>query len=67
MKIIATALWTLPLQQRTNWLEILPHLEFAINNTPHRSTGLTPFMATLGFNPLMPVDLLTATPGQPLL
>ena len=59
MKIIATALRTLPVHLRSDWLELLPHLEFAINNTPHRSTGLTPFMACLGIHPRLPVDLLT--------
>ena len=67
MKIISAALRALPLAERSSWLDILPHLEFAINNTPHSSTGLTPFMATHGFNPRLPVDLLTRPANTPKL
>ena len=34
-----------------DWAHCLPVAEFAINSTPAASTGLSPFQATLGFQP----------------
>jgi hypothetical protein len=37
--------------QQTNWFELLPIAEFTYNNTPHDSTGISPFFANKGYNP----------------
>jgi hypothetical protein len=48
-------------QLATNWVGILPHLFFAINNSPSSaSKGVSPFFCELGFNPKLPMDLQTA-------
>jgi len=37
---------------------ILPHVEFAYNNSINRSTGLNPFEVITGCKPRKPVDLI---------
>jgi len=47
--------------EQTNWVGILPHLIFAINNSPSRALhGVTPIFCELGFHPKMPMDLQSA-------
>ena len=41
-----------------NWLDILPIIEFSINNTPNRTTGYSAFFLNYGFHPLHPLQLL---------
>ena len=41
-----------------NWLDILPIIEFSINNTPNRTTGYSAFYLNYGFHPLHPLQLL---------
>ena len=41
-----------------NWVEMLPLIEFAINNTPNRTTGYSAFFLNYGFHPLHPLQLL---------
>ena len=41
------------------WAEFLPLFEFAYNNTVHSTTQVAPFVAEKGYNPPMPVSLLT--------
>ena len=46
--------------EQTNWVGILPHLIFAINNSPSRALhGVTPIFCELGFHPKMPMGLLS--------
>ena len=46
---------------QTNWVGILPHLIFAINNSPSKALGgVTPIFAETGINPKMPMDLQSA-------
>jgi len=45
--------------QQDNWQQLLPHAEFAYNNSIHASTGKTPFFANYGQHPITPS---TATP-----
>ncbi len=40
-------------------------VEFAINSSPNRSTGYTPFYLNYGREPLVPVDLLSPA-GMPV-
>ena len=37
--------------QQDNWSELLPIAEFAYNNAPNASTGISPFFANKGYHP----------------
>jgi hypothetical protein len=37
--------------QQDNWSELLPLAEFAYNNSPNESTGVSPFFANKGYHP----------------
>ena len=41
-----------------NWVEVLPTIEFAVNNTPNRTTGYSAFYLNYGYHPLHPLQLL---------
>ena len=41
--------------QQDNWSDLLPIAEFAYNNAPNDSTGLSPFFANKGYNPALTV------------
>jgi len=43
--------------QQDNWVNLLPLLNFAYNNTSHSATMVTPFFANKGFNPKLEVPL----------
>ena len=40
-----------------DWSELLPLAEFAYNNTPQDSIGMTPFFANKGYHPILNVDV----------
>jgi transposase InsO family protein len=40
-----------------DWSELLPLAEFAYNNTPQDSIGMTPFFANKGYHPVINVDI----------
>ena len=49
-----------------DWVEKLPLVEFAINNTTHSGTGYTPFYLNMGRHPRIPSDYVAgATPDSP--
>ena len=37
--------------QQDNWSELLPLAEFAYNNAPSATTGISPFFANTGYHP----------------
>ena len=41
-----------------NWVEMLPVIEFSVNNTPNRTTGYSAFFLNYGYHPLHPLELL---------
>lgn len=41
--------------QQDNWSELLPLAEFAYNNTPNATTGISPFFANKGYHPAITV------------
>ena len=45
-------------QQKEKWVEALPLLEFAYNNSVRSTTGVSPFYALQGQNPIVPAALL---------
>ena len=45
------------LAETRRWVDILPVIEFAVNNTPNRTTGYTPFYLNYGYHPLQPLQL----------
>jgi hypothetical protein len=43
--------------QQDDWDKLLPLAEFALNNAPNASTGISPFFANKGYNPAITVHL----------
>ena len=41
----------------TNWDMVLPHVEFAFNNSINRTIGCTPFEVVYGLRPSTPLDV----------
>ena len=52
-----TRLWSNCNYQQDNWDELLPLAEFAYNNAPSATTGITPFYANKGYHPNLTVHL----------
>jgi len=48
----------------TSWDMVLPHAEFAINNSVNHSTGCTPFEVVYGFRTNAPLDIISL-PSSP--
>ena len=46
------------LGESRDWVEVLPTIEFAVNNTPNRTTGYSAFFLNYGYHPLHPLQLL---------
>ena len=43
-------------KDRRKWPDMLPHLTFVYNATPHCTTGVTPYTLMFGREPLIPLD-----------
>ena len=46
------------------WVDLLPVIEFAVNNTPNRTTGYTAFYLNYGFHPLQLFNSLCETKNE---
>jgi hypothetical protein len=42
--------------QQDNWAELLPISEFAYNNAPNATTGVSPFFANKGYHPNLSIN-----------
>ena len=51
------------LGETRNWVDLLPVVEFAVNNSPNRTTGYSAFYLNYGYHPLHPLQLLHS-PGD---
>ena len=51
------------LGESRNWVDLLPTIEFAVNNSPNRTTGYSAFYLNYGYHPLHPLQLLHS-PGD---
>ena len=51
------------LGESRNWVKLLPTVEFAVNNSPNRTTGYSAFFLNYGYHPLHPLQLLHS-PGD---
>jgi hypothetical protein len=51
-------------EAQTNWPDLLPHAQFAYNNSVHDATQLTPYFVVHGHHPLHP--MLPRDPARPL-
>ncbi|KAE8260696.1 hypothetical protein A4X09_0g7746 [Tilletia walkeri] len=49
--------------QKDNWDELLPMAEFAVNNAPSATTGVSPFQANYGRHPRTPSTLGISVPA----
>ncbi|RDX94200.1 hypothetical protein CR513_23436, partial [Mucuna pruriens] len=59
MRTIATLLHAIIQKNLKNWEKCLPHVEFEYNRTVHSTSSYSPFEVVYGFNPLIPLDILT--------
>lgn len=50
---------------RDDWVEWLHLLKFTYNSATHSSTGTSPFLSLLGFQPWLTLDLLRKTSASP--
>ena len=56
--VIIQLLRTFCHESPATWRALLPMLEFAVNNKPQASTGVSPFVCCGKFDPRVPLDLL---------
>ncbi|KAF7835504.1 putative gag-pol polyprotein [Senna tora] len=57
-RTLTTLLHAIIQKNLKNWVNCLPHIEFAYNRAVHSSTSFSPFEIVYGFNPLTPLDML---------
>ncbi len=60
-KIVQQALRAFCNHNMSNWDEVLPLVEYAMNNSVSSATGFTPFYLDLGTHPTGPADLLAGS------
>ena len=52
-------------EDQTDWDLFLPCAMYAMNDSQHASTGLTPFEVVFGRRPMTPAALLVGAPPAP--
>ena len=57
-KTLCGLIKSLDQKNRRDWPQLLPHLVFIYNTTPHSVTGFTPFTLMFGRQPTVPLDHL---------
>ena len=48
--------------QQDNWLDLLPIAEFAYNDAPNATTGISPFFANKGYHPSIGIRAIMYSP-----
>lgn len=62
-KVIEEVLRNFVSPTQTNWHELLPACEFALNDHVHSGTQDTPFYLNYGRHPVRPIDMVVSTLG----
>jgi len=57
-RALGTLLRVLVKNNVKGWDELLPHAEFAFNQSSSKTTRLSPFQVVYGSNPWTPMDLI---------
>ena len=57
-RTLISLVWKVCVDQQAKWVEALPLLEFAYNNSPHSVTRVSPFKAVQGIDSIVPASLL---------
>ena len=57
-RTLCSLIKSLDAKSRYSWPELLPHLVFIYNTTPHSITGYTPYTLMFGRDPVVPIDQL---------
>ena len=57
-KTLCGLIKSLDRKNRSQWPDLLPHLVFIYNSTPHSVTGFTPYTLMFGREPTVPLDQL---------
>ena len=65
-RVVEDCLRTFVNQKQSNWDELLPLCQFAINNSDQTSTGESPFFLNTGQHPLTPSSLVDACTSHDL-
>ena len=63
-RTILAILRALVADQPKRWDQLLPQALFAYNTTPHRSTGVSPFLLVHGDEARLPVELIIGSPPE---
>ena len=63
-RTILAILRALVADQPKRWDQLLPQALFAYNTTPHRSTGVSPFLLVHGDEARLPVELILGSPPE---
>ncbi len=58
-QVLEQYLWAYMNYQQDNWEALLPVAEFAYNNAPSATMGMSPFFTNKGYHPWLAVDTTT--------
>ena len=65
-KTLCSLIKSLDVSERKKWPELLPHIVFVYNSTPHSVTGVAPWTLLFGQQPMLPMDHLLGNMKQNL-